>query len=146
MLKHTMFLAALAMATAQPVAAANKCTLPDGKVVYQDAACASATATSRVNLSGAGQADPGSPASSYYRREGARLEREQRIEAAIRVGEVFVGMPASAAVQAWGQPTRVNTTHSRRGSSEQWVYRRGRSGTQYIYVEDGVVTSVQTSQ
>jgi hypothetical protein len=58
-----------------------------------------------------------------------------------RRGGVRVGMTAEQ-VQAscWGKPRRVNRTITATRNSEQWVY----SGNQYLYLDNGVVTAIQT--
>lgn len=38
----------------------------------------------------------------------------------------------------WGRPERVNTTTTKYGVHQQWVYNRS-----YLYFEDGVLTSIQ---
>lgn len=53
-----------------------------------------------------------------------------------------VGMTAVRVLSScWGKPVRVNTTTTARGTHEQWVYGGG-----YLYLTDGVVTSIQTSR
>ena len=39
----------------------------------------------------------------------------------------------------WGKPKSINTTITKYGTSEQWVY----SGSKYIYIENGIVTVIQ---
>lgn len=56
-------------------AQAFKCKV-DGRVVYQGAPCAAEG--SQVNLSGAGATVDDSPASRYLKREGARIDFEER--------------------------------------------------------------------
>jgi hypothetical protein len=58
-----------------------------------------------------------------------------------RRGGVGIGM-TSAQVEAscWGKPGRINSTITARGRREQWVY-----GSNYVYVENGVVTAIQTA-
>lgn len=59
-----------------------------------------------------------------------------------RKGGINVGMTADQVLKTcWGKPRSVNTTHTGRGSREQWVY-----GSDYVYVENGVVTAIQTSR
>ena len=54
---------------------------------------------------------------------------------------VSVGMTAQDVLDSqWGRPTRVNTTHTSRGTREQWVYSQGN----YLYFENGILRSVQT--
>lgn len=139
-------LAALAACGAQHAVAANKCTLADGKVVYQDAPCAGGAASERVNLSGAGQAQPYSQGATYWLREAARIERANQVEAAIASRQVVLGMTANEALLSWGQPSKVNASIGAYGRKEQWVYRRGRVRADYVYVENGRVTDIQTSE
>ena len=56
---------------------------------------------------------------------------------------VAVGMPEDFVRRAWGDPDRINRSLRSSGSSEQWVYRRDRGRAQYVYLEGGVVTSIQ---
>jgi hypothetical protein len=63
------------------------------------------------------------------------------IEAVLR-GAVRIGMTTAMVREAWGEPDHVNSTLTERGRSEQWVYSVG----QYVYVENGLVTAVQTSR
>lgn len=148
--KHAALIA-LACAAAAPTWAVNKCTV-NGKVVYQDAPCADAKA---VNLTGAGKADLNSEGANYWKREVTRqardkeeqdalLAREQRVQAAIYSKKVFVGMTADEAIRSWGRPTKINNSVGSYGKHEQWVYDRGNYRSQYIYVENGVVTSMQS--
>lgn len=39
----------------------------------------------------------------------------------------------------WGKPKKINTTVTKYGKSEQWVYDNYR----YVYFEDGIVSSIQ---
>ena len=144
--KATALLALLSTLAAAPAQAVNKCTGADGQVVYQDAPCLVASAASSVNLAGAGVAQPQSAGASYWRREITRLERASRIESAVANRSIIIGMSANEAVRSWGQPAKVNTSVGAYGRREQWVYRRGGQAAQYVYVDDGVVTSVQTSE
>lgn len=59
-----------------------------------------------------------------------------------RRGGVSVGMTAAqVTASCWGKPNKVNSTITGGGRREQWVY-----GSQYVYVENGVVTAIQTSR
>lgn len=133
-------IAAALVLLAGPAAAVNKCTGPDGAVVFQDAPCAGKSEA--VRILGAGRADPGSAGSQYWQREAAR----QRLEAAVAERLVTIGMSADQVRSSWGEPTKINRTISERGASEQWVYRRGAGGAQYVYVENGVVRTIQSPE
>lgn len=65
-------------------------------------------------------------------------ERERRRQAGVRIGMTAQQVRQSS----WGSPERVNATHHARGTREQWVY----PGHQYLYLENGILTSVQTSR
>ena len=76
-----------------------------------------------------------------------RTEQEQKKLAAEaaecrRRGGVNIGMSkAQVLASCWGKPQRVNTTYTAGLQHEQWVY-----GNNYVYLRDGVVTSIQTSR
>lgn len=60
-----------------------------------------------------------------------------------RKGGVGVGMTrAQVHASCWGKPTSINITTTASGDHEQWVY----PGYQYLYLRNGVVTSIQTSR
>ena len=134
-----LVLLSLAAACA-PAWAINKCTGSDGRVSYQAEPCAAGAAGSaRVDTSGAGQPDP----------EGAIRARQDVLRArtldAINAGKVGVGMSAADVRRAWGAPDKINRTLSASGAEEQWIYRSGRIGyDQYVYLSNGVVTTVQS--
>jgi hypothetical protein len=151
---NTLLILMAATALAAPAWAANKCKGPDGKVFYQDLPC---ECQEKVILSGTGSADPGATGPSYYKREADRMAREEKLDAqreafeakthrAILNKEVFVSMLAEDARKSWGAPTRINSSVWAGGRSEQCVYDRGSSRSQYIYVRDGIVSSTQSSQ
>ncbi|SMG52200.1 hypothetical protein [Paenibacillus aquistagni] len=52
-----------------------------------------------------------------------------------------IGMKAEELLESksWGKPKDINKTTTEYGVHEQWVY----SGGRYVYLEDGVVTSIQ---
>lgn len=66
--------------------------------------------------------------------------------AAIVCYRIWVGMTRSQLIASLGDPNTVNRSVSGSGQREQWVYRSyyGYSAT-YVYVQDGRVTSFQTS-
>ncbi|HAN10067.1 MAG TPA: hypothetical protein DCP90_05555 [Clostridiales bacterium] len=58
----------------------------------------------------------------------------------LRDKEPAIGMTASEARSSkWGSPKDINRTTTAYGVHEQWCY----SGNKYIYLEDGIVTSIQ---
>ena len=141
-MRHLVAIASLAIAPALSHAQAFKCKV-DGKVVYQGSPCAAEG--SKVNLLGAGETVENSPATSYLKREGARIDFEEKVDVAIRNNKVFVGMSAAHVIRSWGEPTSVNKTITGSSLSEQWVYRRGNiADTQYLYMKNGVLEAMQS--
>jgi hypothetical protein len=57
-------------------------------------------------------------------------------------GKVWVGMTKDQAILAWGNPDTVNTTETSSGKKYQLVFIGGR----YLYVENGIVTSIQNKE
>lgn len=54
-----------------------------------------------------------------------------------------IGMTAAEVKNStWGAPSDINKTTTKYGVREQWVYRSS-SKTKYIYLEDGIVTTIQ---
>lgn len=151
MSQKVIIAAALFAALCCPAWAVNKCTGADGKVIYQEVPCPSGG--TKVNTSGAGQADVNADGSNYYKREAARLTSEEnaqtatqarasRISAAILARQIVIGMTADEARQSWGEPSKVNASVGTYGRHEQWVY----PGSQYVYVQNGLVTGAQSPQ
>jgi hypothetical protein len=66
----------------------------------------------------------------------------QLIELANR-GRVAAGMSSDQVRIAWGAPTSINRSVRSNGISEQWVYRSGPGSAQYVYFDDGFVSSFQ---
>lgn len=58
---------------------------------------------------------------------------------------ISIGMTARQVQEAWGRPRDINTTINAYGRSEQWVYRCGvhRHLVSYLYLDDGILTSIQ---
>jgi hypothetical protein len=54
---------------------------------------------------------------------------------------VAIGMTAPQVRLAWGAPESINTTTYASGDHDQWVY-----GANYVYLENGIVTAMQTSK
>ena len=56
-------------------------------------------------------------------------------------GGVRLGMTKKQVIEqtSWGKPNKVNTTTTKNGTREQWVY----GGGNYLYFTNGVLTSIQ---
>jgi len=53
--------------------------------------------------------------------------------------EVFIGMPADAALESWGVPTKINYHDIGEERQEQWAYKESQR-TKYIYIIKGKVS------
>lgn len=66
------------------------------------------------------------------------LKRESVISEEIK--NPLVGMTADEVKQStWGEPEKINKSTYSWGTSEQWCY----SGYRYVYLDNGIVTSIQ---
>ncbi len=61
----------------------------------------------------------------------------------IAQGKIQLGFTKDQVVGAWGRPNDINRTVGSWGTHEQWVYDRGAYNYQFIYFENGIVTSWQ---
>lgn len=118
MLTKTIAAAALLTLATAPTWAVNKCTGPDGAVVFQDAPC-----------SGKGEAVK---VWDSKMRDGG--------------GTVRIGMTEEQVIRAWGKPDAINTTITAGGKTQQWVYGRGLGSHQYLYIDNGTLRTIQTPQ
>jgi hypothetical protein len=118
------------MVSSQTVMAANKCTAADGSVSFQDSPCAVATKGEVVKL------DHVQPST----------EHDARIGAAIAAGRVRTGMTAAEVKRSWGSPSKINASVGSYGKHEQWVYERENYKNQYLYIQNGILTGMQTPE
>jgi hypothetical protein len=72
-------------------------------------------------------------------------ELRKRTARAIQKHRVMIGMTAQECRLALGAPSSVNRTFTETRRSEQWVYPGGwlHPSDRYLYLDDGVLTSVQ---
>lgn len=113
-----------------PAWAINKCTAPDGKVSYQEAPCGATQGAAELKVQTG-------PASS---------DQDSTFNNSVAVGKIMVGMTAAHVRRAWGEPTKINVTLGARGRTEQWVYRGRNYRDDYVYLDNGVVRSVQGTE
>jgi hypothetical protein len=149
--------------------AINKCMAPDGKVSYQDAPCDASSTPSKIKANSA--SDPGEAQRTRLRAQGeaarvkaievqreiefqqrraqeirdnAATDKRNRLAKAAWEHRVAIGHSAAQVREAWGEPTRINRSIHTGRTYEQWVYRGADAhSTQYVYLENGVVTSMQ---
>ena len=72
----------------------------------------------------------------------ARMQPDNRMAEAIRIGKPLVGMTTRQLSQAMGVADRVNTTIQGGARTEQVIFHRPQ-GTWYVYTKDGVVDTIQ---
>ncbi|MBE2293987.1 MAG: DUF4124 domain-containing protein [Phycisphaerales bacterium] len=112
-----------------------KCSKPDGTTAFSQTPCgdeAEAMQVKPMPMTGlGGDLTPGQKAmvQSYNH----RIDAEK--------GQVRVGMTMEEVRRSWGSPDKKNTSFVAGHSHEQWVYRRGSVQSQYLYFEDGMLTS-----
>ncbi|MCF6211185.1 MAG: hypothetical protein L3K24_11095 [Gammaproteobacteria bacterium] len=73
------------------------------------------------------------PINSSWKRTVVDLIKSQKIQR---------GMTSKQALLSWGKPQKNNKSVGSYGVHEQWVYGNG----QYLYFENNVLTSFQTSK
>lgn len=80
-------------------------------------------------------------------RENQKIERRESNERERLLQEkasrgVTIGMTKDdVLLSSWGAPSNINKTVNAYGTSEQWVY----DNYNYLYFENGILTSIQTS-
>ena len=58
--------------------------------------------------------------------------------------KIYIGMTTDQVRAAWGRPYTINTTTGSYGTHEQWVMHE--MGNDYVYFENGIMTSLQQSK
>ena len=127
-LRHIAALAALLLST--PAMAVNKCKDQYGRTIYQESPCDAAAKQLEFKL----QPVPETTA------------QDSAINSAIARGRVAIGMTAEQVIRSWGRPSKVNKTMTERSGNEQWIYNRGQFRAQYVYIENGIVRSIQSPE
>ncbi|MFG0593601.1 DUF4124 domain-containing protein [Delftia sp. WSY_9] len=142
--RHAVALAACLLAIGGQALAINKCKDANGKVTYQEHACTNDSKSAEV-INAAPAMDTGADQASAQARLAKMRDDNEKFDAMIS-GKVMRGMSESQVKNSWGSPTKINKTIGSNGVNEQWVYRRGGGVSQYVYLENGVVTSIQSPQ
>ena len=76
----------------------------------------------------------------YYLTDEKASDFEDHIDNSPAKVEPEIGMTAQEVRDStWGSPSEINTTKTKHGTHEQWVY----STKRYIYLDNGVVTAIQ---
>lgn len=127
-----------------PAWAINKCTGPDGKVVYQDAPCqGKGEAISATPAAGAAQ-QQAAQGPQNWKLKAAQADERVRIRSAVLAGVPALGMTGIELEQALGLPDRINTGEYSSGSTQQRIYEQ-KGGTWYVYTDGLKVVAVQHS-
>ena len=71
---------------------------------------------------------------------GAGMVQEILDDPDIEGNKIFIGMSEPALIASWGFPNDVNQSAWEGGASDQYVYRRGSYKSQYVYIENDIVT------
>jgi hypothetical protein len=68
-----------------------------------------------------------------------QAEEKKRELAEWKKAGVHIGMTQERVMQSsWGKPQKINTTTTKHGTREQWVYNRS-----YLYFENDLLTAIQ---
>lgn len=139
-----LMLGFVVLASGAPVWAVNKC-LVDGRTVYQDAPCAGGGKQLNIqaNAPSAPTADQRSAAAEASMRNRA-ADHQQNLLSGMASGRPVVGMTDNQLRIAMGLPNRINAGDYQGQQHDQLIYERG-DVVYYVYVRNGVVSSVQTS-
>jgi hypothetical protein len=79
---------------------------------------------------------------SLHGEERKAFNRKCKDSFLVGLHKIGLGMTVEQVRSAWGKPKSINTTITTRGKHEQWVY----DSRQFVYLDDGVVTSIQQSR
>lgn len=109
----------------------------DGKTFFQDSPCAAEKGQSGTKIDIKYQSISDDPLA-----ESLTEERRQKFDNLIAQRKVSVGMTEKMLQKSWGKPSKINVTIRSSGRSEQWIYGDGLN-RDYVYVENGFVTSIQ---
>ena len=60
--------------------------------------------------------------------------------------KIAIGMTSEQVMWSWGPPSKRNTTTTGGGTHEQWIYGNPLSKAQYVYFDNGVLTTIQESK
>ncbi len=63
------------------------------------------------------------------------------VKKAIAHGDVLPGMTESDVRASIGEPDEISSTETNPGNHEQWYYKTGSPGREYLSLDDGVLTS-----
>lgn len=135
----TIILSALLSAHGLVQAQAYKCKDSSGTVKYQQSPC-STPSEEKVRLFYDPNPDDSPDARDTFASE-LPPKLRARFDSLVAERKVAIGMTAGMVKRSWGQPKSINSSIRAAGRSEQWVYK-----DEYVYLENGRVTSIQTNR
>jgi hypothetical protein len=135
-MKTLLLIASLLTANAA-IAEVYKCQNAEGKVAFQESPCAKG-AGDKMKIFNEGANDIGDPDAQDMSQEVAN-----KYWNLVAQKKITPGMTRKMVLRSWGEPTKNNVTVSTYGRSEQWVYDRGNYVSDYVYIENGRVRSIQ---
>lgn len=142
MLIKTAAAAMLLTIAAAPGWAINKCTGPDGAVVYQEQSCALSTKAEVIKA-------PGRPLADYELKEREAVSKAklvckmEEIPFYPSIGWDEAKFMSCSRIALLRSPDAVNVTEHASGQSKQFVYRYDGA---YIYTRNGLVSTIQKSR
>lgn len=168
MIKATIFVS-MALLTATPTWAANKCVSPEGKVMFQDAPCPGTGITVAEDLERKkAQQEEKDAALAVRKKEENQAQQEARRRAEESAQHSNAGLVAAkknckngvpeyptvgmseANFRGCTQfgvlfpPTDINTTETAAGVLKQYIYSADlNSGIRFVYTRNGVVSAIQ---
>lgn len=99
-----------------------KCKGDTGQTIFSQQPCANDAEKIKVKID--------SPSGDEFTKNELEL---------IAAKKVSIGMSEAALVRSWGRPNKINKSGH---GAAQWIYDH----SQYVYVENGVVTNWQSSE
>jgi len=73
----------------------------------------------------------------------AHPDLSPEVSNAIARGDVLTGMTESDVRASIGEPDQIGSTTTEHGTHEQWLYKSGSPGKEYLDFDDGTLTSWQ---
>lgn len=140
-MKKIRAVAAMLAVSLSPAFGQYKCTSPTGQVSFQQHPCAAQQKQQTLNLQSLPPTGAGTPAPDYAA-QNAELDRKRAIRLAVEERRPMVGMTVEDLQYAMGDASAINRSQTGSSAHDQYIYRRG-ARTVYVYVHNGLVTSIQ---
>lgn len=73
-----------------------------------------------------------------------RRKYKKDIAECIINGKVRIGMTSQMCIESWGEPDEINKSIHEAGVDEQWCYNTSDTDTQYLYIDNGILTAIHS--